>query len=306
MEQNLLSSLYMKLEVLRVLSAKEHVRIYELATELGMPEDELRELINELSENYMVKLEKNRVIWQAGDNPARLKPWGWNYMYKILVGSTMTVARKSPPWTMVVAEYQLKGYGRHRKQWISDFGGIWVSYKVELTPSLVQILPVVIPTLICTYLRERWGVQALIKWPNDILYRQKKLAGILLEGEVLGESIVAVVGIGMNINNKPPLETATSLKLIVNKLTPRNSILAQIAGFLGKLEDYAENYKKVQAVYLDLLDTLGRKVRVHTTSGELIRGVAKSITDTGDLVLESDTGIRKLSSNEVFELRYED
>ncbi|MEM4976959.1 MAG: biotin--[acetyl-CoA-carboxylase] ligase [Desulfurococcaceae archaeon] len=306
MDKDILSSIYVKLEILRTLSTRERANISRLAAELGIQEDDLRGIIEDLSKNYMIKLERDSIIWQAGDNPAWLKPWGWNYTYKILVGSTMIVAKRSPPWTLVVAEHQLKGYGRHLKQWISNLGGLWASYNIELTPSLVQLLPIVIPTLICLYLRERWGFQAEIKWPNDIVYRQKKLAGIILEGEVYGGRVLATIGIGMNVNNEPPLETATSLKLIVDKLVPRNSIIAQITGFFGKLEVYAENHRKIQSLYIDLLDTLGKKVRAYTVKGEVVRGIAKSITETGDLVVESDTGTVKLSSNEVFELRYEE
>ncbi|MEM4769488.1 MAG: biotin--[acetyl-CoA-carboxylase] ligase, partial [Desulfurococcaceae archaeon] len=157
MDKDILSSIYVKLEILRTLSTRERANISRLAAELGIQEDDLRGIIEDLSKNYMIKLERDSIIWQAGDNPAWLKPWGWNYTYKILVGSTMIVAKRSPPWTLVVAEHQLKGYGRHLKQWISNLGGLWASYNIELTPPLVQLLPIVIPTLICLYLRERWG-----------------------------------------------------------------------------------------------------------------------------------------------------
>lgn len=305
-QDSLVGNLHAKLELLRALSIKESASLTELSSELGLDEAEIKTLVDELSEVYLLRYERDKVVWLAGDNPARLRPWGWTYVYKVILGSTMSTARKSPPWTIVIAEYQYKSYGRHGKTWISDLGGVWISYKIPVTFQLAQILPMVVPTLVCSSLRDKLEAPLYIKWPNDIVYKDKKVSGILLEGEVIGGKILSTIGIGMNVNNKPPLETSTSLKLLVGALIPRNSIIARITGIMGQLERYAREPEKVQSMYLDLLDTLGRKVRAVTMSKEVVKGIAKSVTETGDLVVETDTGSRKLSSSEVYELRYEE
>lgn len=296
-------SLFAKLEILRIMSIKESVDLSELASELGLYEWEVAKLVNELRENYMVVQDKNRVLWFAGDNPAKIRPWGWNYVYKIVTGSTMIMAKYSPLWSIVVSELQYKGYGRHGKIWISNLGGIWMTLKLETSPRVAQIFPMIVPVEICRFLEERLGVEARIKWPNDIVIKNKKLAGFLIEGEVLLSKVVTYIGIGINVNNDPPLETAISLKKALNKLIPRNSIIAHVAGTLSRVEKLGEDVRKVQAQYLNFLGTLGAKVKVVTRSG-VYTGIAKGINESGDLIIETDTGSYRFSSGEVLELRH--
>ena len=306
MGEELLGRLYYKLEILRLLTEYESLQLEKLVTELGVSEDEVRELISDLSRNFLIKVEKGRLVWLAGDNPARIRPWGWNYVYKQLVGSTMLIAKKMEPWTAVVAEYQLRGYGRHGKKWISNLGGAWISLKMDLPDKTAQVLPVVLPVALCQLLREKWEVKAAIKWPNDIIVSGKKLAGMIVEGEAIEGKILAIVGVGMNVNNEPPLEEATSLKVLLGRLIPRNSIIAYLTGIAQKIESLAKNSKKYQALYLEMLDTLGRKVRALKADGTIVKGVASSVTETGDLIIETDAGSLKLSSNEVLKLGYEE
>ncbi|MEM0004173.1 MAG: biotin--[acetyl-CoA-carboxylase] ligase [Desulfurococcaceae archaeon] len=296
-------SFLVKMELLRKLAGKDSVLVPELAGELGLTELEVVDLITELRENYMITHEKINVSWIPGDNPAKIKPWGWNYVYKQIVGSTMMSARYHPPWTIIIAEYQSKSYGRHGKRWISNLGGIWMTMKFEVEPRFAQMLPITVPVLLCNYLRDRLRVKAGIKWPNDIIVNERKLAGFLIEGEVLLSRVIVYLGIGINVNNNIPIETATSLKIILGKLVPRNSIIAYIAGRIGRIDDYSKEFTRLQMQYLDLLETLGRKVKVHTRSGEYV-GIAKSVTETGDIVVETSTGSIRFSSGEVLELKH--
>ncbi|MEM4851913.1 MAG: biotin--[acetyl-CoA-carboxylase] ligase, partial [Desulfurococcaceae archaeon] len=182
---NLEKSLFIKLEILRIMSSRESVDLSELAGELGLYEWELVELVNELKNNYMIVQDKSRVLWFAGDNPSRIKPWGWNYSYKLITGSTMIRAKYSPVWSIIVSEWQYGGYGRHGRTWISNLGGLWMTLKLEVSPRTAQILPMIVPIVICRFLQEKLGVKAGIKWPNDIIVRNRKLSGFLIEGEVL-------------------------------------------------------------------------------------------------------------------------
>lgn len=298
---------FLELELLKLLGEKEVLQLGEIAGTLGLPEVEVIKLLNRLRENYIVIYDRKAITWAHGDNPSRIKPWGWNYVYRALVGSTMVSAKHYPPWSIIVAEYQLKAYGRHGKQWISNLGGIWMTLKFEAESRLIQILPIVVPVIICDFLQDKLGVKAGIKWPNDIIVDEKKLAGFLVEGETsTSDKVIIYLGIGLNVNNDPPIETAISLKTILNKLVPRNSIIAHIAGNISKIEDKVQDVKdirRLQMEYLDKLETLGRKVRAVTRHGE-ITGVAKTITDTGDLVVETEMGSLKLSSGDVLELRH--
>jgi BirA family biotin operon repressor/biotin-[acetyl-CoA-carboxylase] ligase len=304
-EQKLLDSkTIFKLRVLEELSKREVVELDELSRELGLQADELSAIIGEMKENHLIRVEDSSVVWLAGDNPSRIKPWGWSYVYKTIVGSTMHVAKGLPSWSIVVAEYQVHSYGRHGKEWISDLGGVWATFKLPLEDRIAQYLPLAIPVVLCELFRERFGVDAKIKWPNDVVVKGGKLAGIMIEGEFYKNRLHVYVGIGINVNNDPKLEKAVSLKSIVGKLTPRNRILSYLSGVMGRIEKYVENHKKLQAQYLGLLETLGRRVAVLLLRDGAVTGKVIGVTETGDLVV--DTGVEKVkfSSTEVYELKY--
>lgn len=294
-----------KLELLRILSEREDVDISELTGLLGRSIEEIRDIVGSLRENYMITLEKSRVIWRAGDNPRRIRPWGWRYIYRTYVGSTMISARYYGVWSIVIAEYQSRSYGRHGKQWISNLGGVWMTLKFETSPRAAEIAPISVPVAICRYLNQKLSIEARIKWPNDIVVNEKKLAGFLMEAETLLDKIIVYLGFGINVNNDPPIETAISLKNITGRLIPRNSIIPYIAGAVLKLEETSSDIDKLQLQYLDLLETLGKRIRVVTKKG-VLTGLAKTINERGDLVVETDTGSFTYSSSDVLELRYID
>lgn len=300
--------LMLQLEILSLLSEMDSITIDELAGFTGLSELDLINIIDKMKANYLIVQEKGHISWRHGDNPARIKPWGWSYSYRRIVGSTMSSARYSPPWSIIVAEFQLRSYGRHGKPWISNLGGLWMTLKMSLTTRALQVLPMYVPVIITNYLNNKLNIDAQIKWPNDIIVNGKKIAGFLIEGEYSRDEMIVYLGVGINVNNDPPLEIANSLKNILNTLIPRNSFIAFLAGRISKIEDVARDQRstsKIQAEYLDKLMTIGRRVRVLTPHGEYI-GYAKTITERGDLVVETDTGSQRFNSSEVIELRHID
>jgi BirA family biotin operon repressor/biotin-[acetyl-CoA-carboxylase] ligase len=297
--------LVLKLEFLKILAGRENATIRDVASELGIDEFTVLNILEDLKKNYMLTYEKDKISWFHGDNPSKIKPWGWNYIYRPFIGSTMVSAKYHSPWSLIVSEYQASGYGRHGKHWISNLGGLWMTAKIEVEPRTTQLLSMMIPIFISRFLREKFRLNIGIKWPNDIIYREKKLAGFLIEGELLGNRALVYIGIGINVNNDPPLETATGIKQILGKMIPRNSLLGYIAGYLTRVDDYPRDPGRVQAEYIDLLETIGRRVKAVLLSGEII-GIARSITESGELIVETDTGTYKLRSGEVLELRHLD
>jgi len=305
MEQKLLDSkIIFKLKILEEMSKQEVVELDNLAKELGILPTSVEALINEMRNNYLIKVDNSKVVWLAGDNPARIKPWGWNYVYKPLVGSTMHVAKQLSSWSIVVSEYQIYSYGRHGKEWISDLGGVWVTFKFPIEERLAQYLPVTIPVILCELFREKFGVDAKIKWPNDVVVAGRKLAGILVEGEYYKNKLHMYIGIGINVNNDPKLKKAVSLKKLTGKLTPRNRIISYLSGIMGRIEKYVEDHGKLQAQYLQLLETLGRRVAVLILGNGVIIGKVSGVTETGDIIIDTGTEKLKLSSTEIYELKY--
>ena len=129
-----------------------------------------------------------------------------------------------------------------------------------------------------------------LKWPNDILIGDKKVAGLL--AQQIGEGVI--VGIGLNVamsTDELPVPTATSLLLADSNLLDRNLILS---AFLNHFEnlfkewdsggDFLEKYRQV-------CSTLGRQVRVEVLGRDSIEGEAVSITAQGVLILKDGTEV---------------
>lgn len=299
------SELALKLELLRLLSEHDEIPVSEAVKELGVHQDEVLGIAEELSRYYMIKTVKSRISWSPGDNPRRFKPWGWSYLYKIVSGSTMVSARQMSPWSIVLSELQVQGKGRHGKTWIGNLGGLWVTFKASVAPQVAQLLPVAIPVLLVRTLRDKLTVDAEIKWPNDIVYKGRKIAGVLLEGEYVGASIVSYIGVGLNVNNDPPLETAESIRNIVGHHVPRNRILSYISGWISRLDKLTSRPEELRKEYMEHLSTLGRRVIAVTSNGE-IKGVARDVSEYGELIIEDERGSHRLTSGEILQLRHAD
>ena len=145
-----------------------------------------------------------------------------------------------------------------------------------------------------------------IKWPNDIVLRGKKVCGILTE-LILQKNVIdyVVIGVGINVHNSyfpsEIADTATSLELELGHGVARERLVEQVlqefekcyALFLqaGDLQLLKEDYQKLSA-------NKGREVCVLDPHGEY-RGIAKGITDDGELVVETKEGTRLVSGGEV-------
>jgi len=125
-----------------------------------------------------------------------------------VVGSTNDVARGLasegwPEWTIVVAERQTSGRGRFGREWISPPGGLWFSIILRpgLAPEDLQLLPLLAALAVAKTLNGLYGLEAEIRWPNDVLIRGRKICGILVENSFSGDKILfSIVGIGINAN----------------------------------------------------------------------------------------------------------
>ena len=160
--------------------------------------------------------------------------------------------------TVCLAEHQTAGKGRHGRQWISPFGrNIYLSmlWRFDLPPTQLAGLSLASAVGVLRALRELRCDEAGLKWPNDILWQQRKLAGLLLEvsGEASGPSQV-VIGLGLNtwLGEEGSLigQPWVDLCSIPNVLKqPRNHLAAML---IKHLRDVAESYQREGlAAFLD-------------------------------------------------------
>lgn len=225
------------------------------------------------------------------------------------IDSTMHRARElarggCPAFTVVAADRQRQGRGRLQRVWHSAPGGLYFTVVVRPELAVAQAAwPVFAASLeMAGLLRERWGVEAGLKWPNDILAAGRKLAGLLSEMEVQGEMVTWIaIGIGVNVNNDPrPAEAgAVSVKELTGLPVPRREILA---AFLERFEKRLEpaSLEGVIGEWKRRALTLQREVRIVTTR-ETVTGYALDVDADGALLLRTADGeVRRVTHGDCF------
>jgi len=215
--------------------------------------------------------------------------------------STMDIARDlarkgAPGFSVVVAGIQEKGRGRLKRVWQSPDGGLYFTMVVR--PDLPPILsPRVIfaASLILAQVVERvCNVDVRVKWPNDLLAGEKKIAGMLSEMEAEGDLVSFVnIGIGLNVNNDPPsdVDNAASICQLTGKFHSRIELLSC---FLDQFEERMSigSLDGIMAEWKQQTATIGKKVIVETTRGTT-RGTAMDVDENGALILKTETGERQ-------------
>jgi len=217
------------------------------------------------------------------------------------IGSTMDEAARlaregCPDYTVVVAERQRSGRGRMAREWVSDDGGLYFTVVVrpELPIDQAHLTNLAAAVELSGLLNDTYGIDARLKWPNDILVDGKKLCGCLSQMEIEGDLIGFLsIGVGLNVNNDPTSResNAVSMMELLGKPVPRRPLLT---GFIDRFELRMERLDP--SVLIDdwkrQNNTLGREVRV-ITRNKTNAGVAVDIDGQGGLVIEDGEGSRE-------------
>ncbi len=199
------------------------------------------------------------------------------------VDSTQRVAHGLPVGTVVIADSQTAGHGRYGREWVSPPGGLYASIVLAPDPLLPLRAGVAVAAAISEY-----GIEVRLKWPNDVTVDGKKIAGILIEGA----DKVMVLGIGVNLD-PVPYPGATSVRAAGGTVPRAEELLFRILATLFAPVDTDSILRRYRA----LCDTVGRYVSV-AVGPEVIRGRAVGIDREGKLMLETDAGVRLISSGE--------
>ncbi|NLB43232.1 MAG: biotin--[acetyl-CoA-carboxylase] ligase [Clostridiales bacterium] len=207
--------------------------------------------------------------------------------------------------TLVVAEEQKSGRGRLGRSWESPGGlGLWMSLilRPSFPPRYAPRMTVLAGLAVVQAISWVTGLEASIKWPNDIIINSKKVCGILTEMQADPDLIdYVVVGIGMNVNTTKggfPHElrdSATSLKIEKGEHIDRCKLLAELLSVLEGLDNRylsTGDFSEMLNVYKEKCITLGRPVRV-TGPSETFEGTAVDLTDDFELVVETKGSERR-------------
>jgi BirA family transcriptional regulator, biotin operon repressor / biotin---[acetyl-CoA-carboxylase] ligase len=203
--------------------------------------------------------------------------------------------------TVIHTAYQKAGRGQRGNSWNSDPLSNLVA-SVVLRPTflslnkqffLYQVFALATHDTMSELLHSgQFDIQ--IKWPNDILVNEKKIAGILIENNILNDNINwSVAGLGINVNQEhfPGLENVTSLKLLTGENFSTREILRRFCKYLEKyyLQMKSNRYEDIQKAYLSHLFGLSRKMTFKMNETERIL-LVKGISGTGLLHLEDEFG----------------
>ncbi|MGP7816040.1 biotin--[acetyl-CoA-carboxylase] ligase [Niallia sp. 01092] len=296
----------------------QYISGQELANVLGCSRTAIWKHIEELRKDGFTLEAVRKKGYRIIDVPEKIIPdeirfglitknFGRNIYYEETVESTQKIAHKlalegAEEGTLVVAEEQLGGKGRLNRNWHSPkYKGIWMSLLLRPNIPILQAPQLTLLTAVAVVqgIEEVTGLQAQIKWPNDLLINNKKVTGILTEIQADSDRIQSViVGIGINVNQELedyPEEIqslATSLLIEKGEKWNRANIIQAILLQLEKLYTvYLENgFYPIKILWESYAISIGKKVTARTLTGNLY-GVALGITDEGVLLLEDEDGV---------------
>ncbi len=234
-------------------------------------------------------------------------------------GSTNTdllarAASGAPEGLVLATEEQAAGRGRLGRSWVTP-PGTALAFSVLLRPSAIPAarhgwLPLIAGISVAAAARAVSGVDARLKWPNDVLIGDGKLAGIL--AEAAGAAVV--IGIGMNVLTSPGELPAGPGGLRPTSLLAAGAPVAREAVLTAILRALGERYERFRdnpdpkgcgllAEYRDVSATLGRDVRVELPGAAILAGHATGIDDDGRLLVTADGKEHALAAGDVVHLR---
>ncbi|MFH2021679.1 MAG: biotin--[acetyl-CoA-carboxylase] ligase, partial [Patescibacteria group bacterium] len=201
-----------------------------------------------------------------------------------------------------VAEQQTQGRGRLGRNWYSPLGqNVYLSCQYPFQKNIASLagLSLVVGLAVINILKHYLpSAELKAKWPNDIVYENKKLAGILLNVQAESNGFCsAIVGIGLNVNMIEDIENHiaqswTSMRKIVGNYVNRNDVCILLIDSLLKylkrfadigLSGFMQEWQEVDSLF-------GKKVNIKSMTGS-VTGIARGIDSLGQLLLESSSGV---------------
>ncbi|MGD9082012.1 MAG: biotin--[acetyl-CoA-carboxylase] ligase [Desulfobacterales bacterium] len=304
----------MKGQILKILRAESDVVSGEtLSSHLNISRVSIWKHIKKLQE-FGYNIQATPKGYRLINDPDVLYPWEFGdrelkIHYFDRVTSTMDVAgnlarNHAPDFTVVIAGRQSKGRGRLKRTWLSSQGGLYftIILRPQIPPALSSRVNFAASMILARTLSNMFHIDARVKWPNDILIHERKVAGLLSEMEAETDMVTFInIGMGVNVNNDPsPREPmAISLKKILGRNISKKQLLSE---FLNEFENRMNNgtLDNVISEWKTYTMTIGRQVTVVTPHDEF-KGLAMDVDDTGALMLKlQDGSIKKIIYGDCF------
>ena len=241
--------------------------------------------------------ELHRAALRESELHAELSPY-WRVSVVDVTTSTQTalatraIAGKVKPGDVITANFQRAGRGRMSRTFEAPKNSALL-FSFYLKPQRKKEdwgwISLIAGASVAQVLKK---YNATVKWPNDILIKEKKVSGLI--SEIHGEGVV--VGIGINVGmtiGELPVPTATSLAIEGATNIDRNHLLANV---LNEFESIFTSWdlgdESITGLYASLCSTLGTKVQIHYPNDLIEKGIAMGISARGELILDSGTHVQ--------------
>jgi BirA family transcriptional regulator, biotin operon repressor / biotin---[acetyl-CoA-carboxylase] ligase len=261
------------------------------------------------------RLERNEILrWlgnDAGQFDIEILPQAASSNTLLLQRAGHVVANGAAPCGSVLAvELQTAGRGRMGRTWHSGLGTALtfsLLWRFDCGLNDLSGLSLAVAVAIVRALNKLGAQGVKLKWPNDILTEQGKLAGVLIEaqGDMLGPSAV-VIGIGLNCTLPASLapqigQSACALDEICTAMPTRNQLLAMLLLELALvLRQFAKSaFAALREEWERYHFHQNSQIRLQLGDGQAVNGVARGVSDNGELCLETAHGMRRFNSGEV-------
>ena len=309
----------MKEKILKILKEeKQYVSGEKLRRDLGISRSAIWKHMNQLREQGYKIHSKSSLGYFLEDDEEKLnkeelglivKRHG-SFFKKVEyfneIDSTNQYAKKigNRENTLIVANAQTKGKGRMGRDWTSiNNQGIYMTLKLhpDLMPTEAVNVTQIMALAAIRALRKRFQIKFQIKWPNDIVYEGKKIAGILTEMSTeINRIDFLAIGIGINVFqdefDDDLKERAISLSQIlktkeISRLEIIEDILVEFIHLYQQFESY-RNLSFINQELNDLSSLIGKEIMT-TDKGEVLYYKAIVINDAGELIVEDKEGNRR-------------
>ncbi len=219
----------------------------------------------------------------------------------------------APEGLVVIADHQSAGRGRLDRTWETPPRSA-LTFSLLLRPTAPTRswpwLPLLTGYAVDKALKAR-GFDAGVKWPNDVLIGERKVAGILVERIDTPDGPAAVVGVGLNTSmteDELPVPQATSLSIESGEESDRTDVFFDVLASIREAYDAWQaggdlNGMRVLESYTKACVTVGQDVRVDLPDGSVLEGRATGIDPTGQLVVATDDGERHVGAGDVVHVR---
>ena len=231
--------------------------------------------------------------------------WPQPVFYFPTIDSTMLEAARlaeagCAPGTVIVADEQTAGQGRHGRRWHSEpNAGLYVSVVLrrDLAPDSLPVLTLALGLAAADAIADATSLQCDLRWPNDVMIGDRKAAGILVQ---LLDS-AAIAGIGINVNHSAfPAEIAaeaTSLRIAAKRPLSREQLLVALLNAIDRYQGIlagADGKQRILSMFsLRSSYARNKRVKVEQSTG-VLEGVTAGLNASGFLILRKDDGTEDL------------